>query len=250
MNLYQIFYQYFIYPIIGYQYQYNIYNTFLYGLLFIVGFILFYYLFVKDKKVIIDRYFLLDLIILTMIFIIPRVNIDLGYTIKTYLLFTPLLELWILISFLPVLFLYKYRKYYLYILLVILILEIPFFIFGRPINLLPFLIFILLFSILIYLSCREKLFYLSIFGEIYEIIFSIISIYYFNLQSEHQLLNILIFQYSNPLLFYGLKLFLTLFIALYTKYYLKDDLGNVIYIMLFYLGFLPGLRNSLIDILI
>jgi len=250
MNLYQIFYQYFIYPVIGYRYQYNIYNTFLYGLLFVIGFILFYYLFIKNKKVTIDRYFLLDLIILTLIFIIPRVNIDLGYTIKTYLLFTPLLELWILISFLPVLFLYKYRKYYLYILLAILILEIPFFIFGKPINLLPFLIFILLFSILIYLSYKEKLFYLSIFGEIYETIFSIISIYYFNLQSEHQLLNILIFQYNNPLLFYGLKLSLTLFIALYTKYYLKDDLGNVIYLMLFYLGFLPGLRNSLIDILI
>jgi len=250
MNLYQIFYQYFIYPIIGYQYQYNVYNTFLYGLLFVVGFILFYYLFVKNKKVIIDRYFLLDLIILTIIFIIPRVNIDLGYTIKTYLLFTPLLELWILISFLPVLFLYKYRKYYLYILLVILILEIPFFIFGRPINLLPFLIFFLLFSILIYLSYIEKLFYLSIFGETYETIFSIISIYYFNLQSEHQLLNILIFQYNNPLLFYGLKLSLTLFIALYTRYYLKGDLANVIYLMLFYLGFLPGLRTSLIDILI
>ena len=126
MNLYQIFYQYFIYPVIGYQYQYNIYNTFLYGLLFVVGFILFYYLFIKNKKVTIDRYFLLDLIILTLIFIIPRVNIDLSYTIKTYLLFTPLLELWILIAFLPVLFLYKYRKYYLYISLVILILEIPF----------------------------------------------------------------------------------------------------------------------------
>jgi hypothetical protein len=250
MNLYQFFYQYFIYPVIGYQYQYNIYNTFLYGLLFVIGFILFYYLFVKNKKVIIDKYFLFDLIILTLIFIIPRVNMDLGFTIKTYLLFTPLLELWILISFLPVLFLYKYRKYYLYILLAILILEIPFFIFGRPINLLPFLIFILLFSLLFYLSYKEKLFYLSIFGEIYEIIFSIISIYYFNLQSEHQLLNILIFQYGNPLLFYGLKLSLTLFIALYTKYYLNEDLANVIYIMLFYLGFLPGLRASLIDILI
>ena len=70
MNLYQIFYQYFIYPVIGYQYKYNIYNTFLYGLLFVVGFILFYYLFVKNKKIIIDRYFLLDLIILTLIFII------------------------------------------------------------------------------------------------------------------------------------------------------------------------------------
>jgi len=250
MNLYQFFYQYFIYPVIGYQYKYNIYNTFLYGLIFVIGFILFYYLFVKNKKVIIDKYFLLDLIILTLIFIIPRVNMDLGYTIKTYLLFTPLLELWISISFLPVLFLYKYRKYYLYILLAILILEIPIFIFGRPINLLPFLIFILLFSLLIYLLYREKLFYLSIFGEIYEIVFSIISIYYFNLQSEHQLLNILIFQYSNPLLFYVIKLSLTLFIALYTKYYLRDDLANVIYIMLFYLGFLPGLRVSLIDILI
>ncbi len=73
----------------GFQYKYNIYNTFLYGLIFVIGFILFYYLFVKNKKVIIDRYFLLDLIILTLIFIIPRVNIDLGYTIKTYLLFTP-----------------------------------------------------------------------------------------------------------------------------------------------------------------
>jgi len=49
MNLYQIFYQYFIYPIIGYRYQYNIYNTFLY-VLFVVGFILFYYLFVKIKS--------------------------------------------------------------------------------------------------------------------------------------------------------------------------------------------------------
>jgi len=249
MNLYQNFYQYFIHPVVEYQYRYNIYNTFLYGLLFVIGFIIFYYLFIKNKKVIIDRYFLLNLIILTLIFIIPRVNIDLGYTVRTYLLFTPLLELWILISFLPVLFLYKYRKYYLYILLIILILEIPIFIFGRPINLLPFLIFIILFSFLIYLSYKEKLFYLSIFGEIYETIFSIISTYYFNLQSEHMLLNILIFQYNNPLLFYGLKLSLTLFIVLYTKYYLNDDIKNVIYTMIFYLGFLPGLRTSIIDIL-
>jgi len=249
MNLYQNFYQYFIHPVVEYQYRYNIYNTFLYGLLFVIGFIIFYYLFVRNKKVIVDRYFLLNLIILTLIFIIPRVSMDLGYTARTYLLFTPLLELWILISFLPVLFLYKYRKYYLYILLVILILEIPIFIFGRPINLLPFLIFIILFSFLIYLSYIEKLFYLSIFGEIYEIIFSIISIYYFNLQSEHLLLNILIFQYNNPLLFYGLKLSLTLFIALYTKYHLNNDIKNVIYTMIFYLGFLPGLRASLIDIL-
>jgi len=250
MNLYQDFYQYFVHPVVEYKYKYNIYNTFLYSFLFVIGFIIFYYLFVKNKKVIIDRYFLLNLIILTLIFIIPRVNMDLGYTVKTYLLLTPLLELWILISFLPVLFLYKYRKYYLYILLIILALEIQIFIFGKSINLLPFLIFVILFSFLIYLSYKEKLFYLAIFGEIYEAIFSIISIYYFNLQSEHLLLNILIFQYNNPLLFYGLKLSLTLFIALYTKYYLKDDIKNVIYTMIFYLGFLPGLRASLINILL
>jgi len=250
MNLYENFYQYFVHPVVEYQYKYNIYNTFLYGLLFVIGFIIFYYLFVKNKKVIIEKYFLLNLIILTLIFIIPRVNMDLGYTVRTYLLFTPLLELLILISFLPILFLYKYRKYYLYILLIILAFEILIFIFGKSINLLPFLIFIILFSFLIYLSYKEKLFYLAIFGEIYETIFSIISIYYFNLQSEHLLLNILIFQYNNPLLFYGLKLSLTLFIALYTKYYLNDDIKNVIYTMIFYLGFLPGLRASLIDILI
>jgi hypothetical protein len=251
MNLQEFFYKYFIYPVIGYQYQYNFYNTLLYGFLFVLSFFLFYYLFVKKRKVLIDKYFLLSLIFLTIVFIIPRVNIDLGYTIKTYLLFTPLLELWILLSFLPVLFFYEYRKFYFYSLIIVLILEIPFFIYGRPINTIPLIFFFFLISIIIYLSFKEKMFILSFFGEIYESIFSILSVFLYNLPSEHYLLNLLIYQYHNPFVFYSIKLSLTIILAIYIKYWIKDkDLQDVLFLMLFYLGFLPGTRNSFIDILL
>ncbi|MGC9079179.1 MAG: DUF63 family protein [Nanopusillaceae archaeon] len=250
MNILDFIYKYFVYPVVNFQYQYNIYNTLVYGLVYIIGFLIFYEFFVKRKKVKIDKYFLISLIVLTLDFLFIRVLMDLSYIQKTFLLLTPLLEFWMILSFLSY-FIIKNKKYYIYALSIVFILEVIIFYKNLSINILPFFLLIILLSTIIYLSINEKFFILSIFGELFETIFSIISIYLYNLSSEHVLLNFLVFQYSNPLLFYSLKMLLTFMISLYIKYKVEEtDLKNTLYLSIFYLGFLPGLRAALIDILI
>ncbi|BBL45676.1 hypothetical protein MJ1_0523 [Nanobdella aerobiophila] len=250
MDLGSFFYIYFIYPVVDFQYRYNIYNTTAYGLLFFIIFYIFYKFFIEKGKIKIDKDLVISIVLLTIAFMIPRVDMDLLYIPRTYLLLTPILEFWMILAFLPYLFI-KNKKYYIYLLIIIILIEIPIFILKDPINVVPLLFLSFLMPFLFYFSNNENFFILSIYGEIYESIFSILSVFLFNLKSEHPLLNLIVYNMNNPLLFYSLKLLLTIITAFYIRYFVKDiKLKNTLYIMLFYLGFLPGIRASLLDLIL
>lgn len=230
--------------------RYTIESTLLYSTIYILAFLLLY-IFVKNKKISIDKYFNINLILSFSLVTLIRVSMDNGWIKESFIFYTPFMQLLVLSLFSINLIDNEKRKEFSYFYALLLILVILLFIKKIPNFTIIFTIFII-FGIFYILYKEKKKYYifLPILSQILDGIYGNFGIYFLGYRPKH-VIHTYILNYfgleSGILLFLILK-FLILILALFViDRYIKDmELKEITYLMLFYVGYNSGLRNSLL----
>ncbi|RIB35267.1 MAG: hypothetical protein BXU00_01915 [Candidatus Nanoclepta minutus] len=240
------FQKYFIEPIINLS-GYNIVNTLSYILIYILVFYIFYKYLIKTKRVILDEYFFYNLMLSTYIVLTIRVCIDLMFCNRIIFFYTPILQFWILLFFLPTILLFRERKrlFYLYVFLSVVFT----FLFLKGIPNYYILLLILLLIPIVYLIRKKRYYLLPIFSQLLDGLFGTIGLF-LGFLPEHVIHRAIISSYgllTGSIIFLSIKfLILILFIYVVRNSNLDEDMKDVLYFAVFYIGYLTGLRNSLI----
>jgi len=243
MNFFQ---KYFIDPIINLS-GYNIINTVVYIIIYILVFYIFYLYFLKRKKVLLDDFFFYNLMLSTYIVLTVRICIDIMLCERIIFFYTPMLQFWILLLFSPTLLFFKRRKelFYFYVFLsiiftVIFLRKIPNYFIFLP---------ILTIAIIVHFIRKRKYHILPIVSQMLDGIGGTIGIF-LGFGPEHVVHRTLLNTFgllNGSIVFLVLKFsILIIFVLLVWKYVEDEDLKNTLYLAVFYLGYLTGLRNSLI----
>jgi len=240
------FQKYFIDPVINLS-GYNIVNTTVYILIYILAFYIFYQYFLKKRKVYLDEYFFYNLMLSTYIILTIRVCIDIMLCERNIFFYTPLLQFWMIILFFPNLLFFEKRKYFFYFYVFLSIIFT--FVFLRKIPNFFILLPLLTIIAIIYLIKKRKYYILPIISQVFDGIIGTIGIFY-GFSPEHVVHRTLLNTFDileGSIIFLTMKFsILLIFILIVMKYIEDEDLKNTLYLAVFYLGYLTGLRNSLI----
>jgi len=240
------FQKYFIDPVINLS-GYNIVNTTVYILIYILAFYIFYRYFLKKRKVYLDEYFFYNLMLSTYIILTIRVCIDVMLCERNIFFYTPVLQFWILLLFLPNLLFFEKRRhlFYLYIFLSIIFT----FIFLKKIPNLFILLPALTVIAIVYFIKKKKYHIIPVISQALDGIAGTIGIFY-GFSPEHVVHRTILSTFGTlegSIIFLIIKFaILLVFVYLIRKYIDDEDLRNTLYLAVFYLGYLTGLRNSLI----
>ncbi len=240
------FYDYFIKPILTLS-GYNVVNTFTYIAFYIIVFYVFYEYFLRKGRIKLDEFFFYNLMLSTYIILTARVCVDLYLCSKTYILYTPILEFWILLVFLPTILMFDKRRILFYFYIGSAIMFTLIFLKRIP-NLLIILPITLILTI-VYFVRKRKYWVLPFISQALDGISGTIGVM-FGFKPEHVIHNSIIGLFGvikGSLIFLSLKfLILVIFIYVVNSYIKEKDLRDTLYLAVFYLGYLTGLRNSLI----
>jgi len=240
------FQKYFIDPIINLS-GYNVVNTLFYIVVYILVFYVFYLYFLKGKRVLLDDYFFYNLMLSTYIILTIRVCIDVMLCERIIFFYTPILQFWILLLFFPTILFFKRRKeiFYFYVFLsiiftIIFLRKIPNYFIFLP---------ILTIAIIVYFIRKRKYHLLPIISQALDGISGTVGVF-LGFKPEHVVHRTLLNTFgllNGSIIFLTLKFFiLIVFILLVWKYIEDEDLRNTLYLAVFYLGYLTGLRGSLV----
>jgi len=240
------FQKYFIDPIINLS-GYNIVNTTVYIVLYILAFYILYHYFLKRKKIYLDDYFFYNLMLSTYIILTIRVCIDIMLCERNIFFYTPLLQFWIFLLFFPNLLFFEKRKYFFYF---YILLSVVFtFVFLRKIPNLFILLPILSIITMIYFIRKKKYHVMPVISQVLDGISGTIGIFY-GFSPEHVVHRSILNTFGTlegSIIFLTMKFFILLvFIFIVMKYIEDEDLKNTLYLAVFYVGYLTGLRSSLI----
>lgn len=245
-SIINFFNKYYIQPVIFYS-GYNIVNTITYAALFIILSYIFYKKFILTGKINLDKYFLLFTFFSNLFLLIIRVSVDFGWIERILIFYTPMIEFLFILLMVPYIYIKKYRKHYVY-LLIILSLILPFLLFKSIPNYF-ILLTLLMFSLIIYFSIKENFLLFSILGEGLDTLSSSIGVLILGYGEEHVLANFLMsFGFFGTLSFYLVKfsVALVLSILVYRDKEMKEELKRTILYLIGLLGLIPGIRNSLL----
>jgi len=243
MNFFQ---KYFVEPIINLS-GYNVINTIVYIAIYILAFYIFYLYFLKKKRVLLDEFFFYNLMLSTYIILTVRVCIDIMLCKESIFLYTPILEFWILLLFSPTILLFKRRKeiFYFYVFLsvvftIIFFKKLPNYFIFLPISAI---------AIMIYFIRKKKYYVLPIVSQALDGIGGTIGVFS-GFEPEHVVHRTLLSTFGlleGSIIFLTLKFAILIAFIFVVEKYLEDiDLKNTLYLAVFYLGYLTGLRSSLI----
>ncbi|MEM4680313.1 MAG: DUF63 family protein [Nanopusillaceae archaeon] len=233
--------------------SYTIFNTLLYSTIYILSFLILGFL-IKNKKIFLDKYFNINLTLSFTIITLIRVAMDFSWIKEMFLFYTPYMQILVLSLFSVNILNGNKKKDLFYFYLILLLVTIIFFVRRIP-NFFIFFLIPILFAIMLifYKEKKEKFYLLPILSQSLDGFFGNLGIYIFNYAPKHVLhrliLNYFALEYG-ILVFLILKfsiLFLTIFVI--KKFIYDEVLKEVLYLMLFYVGYNAGLRNSLLVIL-
>lgn len=230
--------------------RYTIENTLLYSLLYILAFILLYF-FIKNKKIVIEKYFNINLILSFSIITLIRVSMDMGWIESLFLFYTPYMQILVLSLFSVNIIDNNKRKDFFYFYLIILLISILFFIKKLP-NLffIPASIILILIIYIFYKENKKYYYFLPIFSQFLDGIYGNLGILLFGYSPKHVVHSFILYKFGvtfGIFIFLTLKFIILILTIILVEKKLKDlDLKEIFYLMLFYVGYNAGLRNMLL----
>ncbi|MEM4511344.1 MAG: DUF63 family protein [Nanopusillaceae archaeon] len=225
-------------------------NTLFYSFLYILAFLLLYFL-MKSNKIIIDKYFNLNLILSFSIIVLIRVAMDLNWIREIFIFYTPYMQILVL-SLFSASFLYnEKRKDLFYFYLILTIITIILFIKKIPNVLIFSIIPIIGMIIFIFYKDRKQNYYLlPILSQILDGVYGNIGILVFGYSPKHVIHRFILSYFGigqGILIFLFLKFFILILTIFIIEKHVKDNLlKEIFYLCLFYVGYNAGLRNSLL----
>lgn len=229
---------------------YTIENTFLYSILYILAFLLLYF-FVKKRKIILDKYFNINLILSFSFIVLIRVAMDFGWIKESFIFYTPFMQILVLALFSINLLDNEKRKEYSYFYLILIIIAILLFLRQIP-NFTIIFAILIIFSIFYIFYKEKKKYYifLPILSQLLDGIYGNFGIYFLGYSPKHvvhtYILNYFGLELGIPI-FLILKFSILILTLLIINKYIEDiELKEIVYLMLFYVGYNSGLRNALL----
>jgi len=243
MSIFEFFYRYFLKPIEEME-GYNIVNTLVYSILFII-IVYFGYKIIRRINKKIDNFFLISIIPFTLFGILIRIQVDYGLLKPSFFTVTP--GIWIISALIWLFFVILYKDFKTISLFGSLLTAYILLIY-KPIiyNWTYILSFIAFLVLIIIFSLKNQFMFPPFLSQIMDALYSYIGIKYYNLRSEHVVESFFI-ELGVLEIFIAVKIILTLLILyIIAKSDVEKDLKMYLYTVLFFIGFVPASRNAFI----